>query len=219
MGFQKGHPKYTDTGDFKKGHKTWNKGLLVLVDATCLCCGKTFKVRKDQVDRGRGKYCSIGCFHASKKGRPAWNKGKTTPQETINKLIASHIGKQPWNKGLKGFMAGSKNPHYGKPLKPRWGKYKEVNMRSGWEIAYAKWLDSKNIEWQYEPRAFDLDNTTYTPDFYLPEHGVYVEIKGWMTELAEDKIKRFQNIYPDIDYMLLEEKELRLLGVLACPQH
>lgn len=27
MPFTKGHPAYTHKGDFKKGHKTWNKGL------------------------------------------------------------------------------------------------------------------------------------------------------------------------------------------------
>lgn len=27
QGFQKGHPVFTTKGDFKKGHKTWNKGI------------------------------------------------------------------------------------------------------------------------------------------------------------------------------------------------
>lgn len=107
-------------------------------------------------------------------------------------------------------MSGKNSPLFGRQTKPpRWGKYKDINMRSSWEIAYAKWLDKKNIKWEYEPKVFNLGFTTYTPDFYLPEQQVYVEIKGWMRKEALIKIKEFIRQRPDIKYLLLGEKELK----------
>lgn len=76
MVFKKGHPKYTNKGDFKKGHATWNKGLCIFVAKICLSCGKSFELHKDQVERGKGKYCSKECFNKSMVGRVAWNKVK-----------------------------------------------------------------------------------------------------------------------------------------------
>ena len=66
-------------------------------------------------------------------------------------------------------------------------------MRSSYEIAYAKYLDNMNIEWQYESTTFNLGDTTYTPDFYLPDRDKYIEIKGWWREDAKIKFKKFKN--------------------------
>ena len=105
-------------------------------------------------------------------------------------------------------MRGKINPFYGKPQKPRWGKYKNINMRSSWEVKYAEYLDKNNIKWKYEPDTFDLGNTTYTPDFKL-NNKKYVEIKGYMSPEAYFKIKKFILNNPDIDYILLTEKDLK----------
>src|SRR3990167_7844206 len=41
------------------------------------------------------------------KGYTPWNKNKICPQISL-----SLLGKLPWNKGLKGFMAGDQSPHW-----------------------------------------------------------------------------------------------------------
>lgn len=61
MAFKKGHPHYTTKGDFKEGHIPWNKGTAILLDKICLFCGNSFKIRKGQILRGRGKYCNKKC--------------------------------------------------------------------------------------------------------------------------------------------------------------
>jgi 5-methylcytosine-specific restriction endonuclease McrA len=44
------------------------------------------------------------------KGKKAWNRGLTKETNEIIKLISEkNIGRQPWNKGLKGFLSGEKN--------------------------------------------------------------------------------------------------------------
>ena len=94
------------------------------------------------------------------------------------------------------------------------GYYKEVWMRSSYERAYAKHLDKNNIKWKYEPRVFKLKNKSYKPDFYLQKEKIYVEIKGWMTFEALEKIKEFKKIYKDLKLLILEKKDLEKLGVL-----
>lgn len=68
-------------------------------------------------------------------------------------------------------------------------------IRSTYELIFLKYLNIKNIKWQYEPEVFDLGNTTYTPDFYLPEKNLYVEVKGYWREDAKQKFELFKKIY------------------------
>jgi predicted nuclease of restriction endonuclease-like RecB superfamily len=81
--------------------------------------------------------------------------------------------------------------------------YKGYLMKSSWEIKYAKYLDKNNIKWEYENKTFDLGNTTYTPDFYLPETDIYIEIKGWFRKDAKRKMKLFYKLYPKINLRLI----------------
>jgi hypothetical protein len=50
------------------------------------------------------------------------------------------------------------------------------------ELALAKLLDANGIPWEYEPHTFPLERDAdgrvteaFTPDFFLPEIGMYVE--------------------------------------------
>ena len=55
-------------------------------------------------------------------------------------------------------------------------------------------MDQFGVEWQYEPRRFNLGWTTYMPDFYLPEFNIWLEVKGWMMEEARKKIESFRSM-------------------------
>ena len=51
------------------------------------------------------------------------------------------------------------------------------------ELECAKVLDYYDVAWEYEPRTFVLEEDekgrvteAFTPDFYLPEQNLYVEI-------------------------------------------
>lgn len=72
-GFQKGHLPYGGiTKGRLKGNIPWNKGTSLWVDCICKNCGKGFKIRKSQFERGRGKYCSKSC--KTKSTIAGWNK-------------------------------------------------------------------------------------------------------------------------------------------------
>ena len=62
-------------------------------------------------------------------------------------------------------------------------KYNNLSLRSSWEVKFAEWLDSQNIEYEYEKLKFNYFdpvrnmNRTYYPDFYLPKYDMCVEVK------------------------------------------
>lgn len=41
------------------------------------------------------------------------------------------------------------------------------------ERIFADLLDSQGLEWDYEPRRFRLNKTTYRPDFYVPSEDIF----------------------------------------------
>ena len=72
---------------------------------------------------------------------------------------------------------------------------KLVSMDSTWEVIMAMRLDELNIRWErdenmklpYLSKAGRKRN--YIPDFYLPDHDAYIEVKGYLTESAKHKMK------------------------------
>jgi hypothetical protein len=51
-------------------------------------------------------------------------------------------------------------------------------FRSRLEARYALWLDYMHVNWEYEKEGYVLDGTPYLPDFWLPDYGLYLEVKG-----------------------------------------
>jgi len=124
------------------------------------------------------------------------------------------INKKRLNKVSKAMLIGWKTKGFAKKMHSKRIKYKGIYMRSSWEVAYAKYLDKQGTKWEYEPKAFDLGKTSYTPDFYLPERDTYVEIKGYWRDDAKKKFKLFKKKYSYIQIMLLEKLKLKCLKII-----
>ncbi len=70
-------------------------------------------------------------------------------------------------------------------------RYKGYRFRSRLEARWAVFFDTLGIKYQYEPEGFMLpDGTRYLPDFYLPESGTWVEVKGVMSENDAHKMRK-----------------------------
>jgi bifunctional protein TilS/HprT len=90
------------------------------------------------------------------------------------------------------------------------------------EEEFAKLLDFYRIEWLYEPRSFPLawkdDKVAemFTPDFYLPELDIYIELTTLKQSLITEKnrkLRRLRELYPDVNIKLLNKNDyLRLLA-------
>lgn len=76
-------------------------------------------------------------------------------------------------------------------------RYGGCRFRSRLEARWACFFDALEIPWQYELEGFELgDGLRYLPDFYLPKHAVFVEVKPTLASLSRrdwDKLARFIN--------------------------
>ena len=87
------------------------------------------------------------------------------------------------------------------------------------EELFARVLDFYGLEWQYEPRTFPLEwddkgNVTeaFSPDFYLPAQDLFIELttlRPQLTTIKNRKLRRLQELYPEINIKLLKRREMR----------
>ena len=87
------------------------------------------------------------------------------------------------------------------------------------EEAFAKILDFYGVAWEYEPTTFPLQwdeqghvTEAFSPDFYLPEQGLYIELTTLRPKLMQRKnrkLKRIKELFPEINIKLLKRRELR----------
>ncbi|MDW7684901.1 MAG: cytidylate kinase family protein [Bacillota bacterium] len=85
------------------------------------------------------------------------------------------------------------------------------------EEEFARLLDFYNIPWEYEPRTFPLQwdsegNVTeaFSPDFYLPDQNLYVELTTQRQKLVwkkNKKARRLKELYPDVDVRIIYNKD------------
>ena len=85
------------------------------------------------------------------------------------------------------------------------------------ERQFAKLLDFYGIDWRYEPTSFDIDFDKegrvlqrFTPDFFLPEFDVYIEITTLNQKLVTKKnrkVRRLRERYPEIDCKIFYQRD------------
>ena len=62
-------------------------------------------------------------------------------------------------------------------------KYAGCRFRSRLEARWAVFFNAMGIAWEYEPEGFVVNERPYLPDFFLPESGTWVEVKGHANSL------------------------------------
>ena len=89
------------------------------------------------------------------------------------------------------------------------------------EAEFARILDFYQVAWEYEPRSFpilwNLDGAvieSFSPDFYLPEFDLYLELTTLRQSLVRKKnrkLRRLRELYPMIRIKLFYGKDFRQL--------
>ena len=84
-------------------------------------------------------------------------------------------------------------------------------------------LDFYEIAWEYEPRTFVLETasdgrlrTAFTPDFYLPDHDLYLEVTTLRQSLVtrkNRKVRLLRQTYPDVRVRILYRRDLDRLRI------
>lgn len=90
------------------------------------------------------------------------------------------------------------------------------------ERLFARLMDFYGIEWDYEPRSFDLAHDAsgrvterFTPDFYLPEYDMYVEITTMSQKLVTRKNRKVRLLgerYPDVRCRIFYQRDIHNLA-------
>jgi hypoxanthine phosphoribosyltransferase len=90
------------------------------------------------------------------------------------------------------------------------------------ELECAKILDFYGVPWDYEPRSFVLDRDpegrvtrAFTPDFYLPEQDLYVEVtvmKQSLVTRKNRKLRELRRLYPEVRIKLFYRRDIERLA-------
>ena len=89
------------------------------------------------------------------------------------------------------------------------------------EEELARILDFYHIAWQYEPRTFAIEwdaegnvISSFTPDFYLPEHDLYIELttlKQSLVTKKNRKVRLLRELYPEVNVKILYASDYKKL--------
>jgi hypoxanthine phosphoribosyltransferase len=90
------------------------------------------------------------------------------------------------------------------------------------ELECARILDFHGLRWEYEPRSFVLEEDdegrvleAFTPDFYLPEQDLYLEVtvmKQSLVTRKNRKIRKLRERYPDVKIKLFTRRDFDRLA-------
>jgi cytidylate kinase len=85
------------------------------------------------------------------------------------------------------------------------------------EEMFANLLDFYRIAWEYEPRSFPVQwgkdgsvQKAFTPDFYLPELDLYLELTTMKQSLVTKKnrkVRLLRELYPDLNIQVFYQKD------------
>ncbi len=89
------------------------------------------------------------------------------------------------------------------------------------EEQFARLLDYYQVEWEYEPRTFVLEKDeqgnvveAFTPDFYLPQQDLFVELttlRPKLIRIKNRKLRILQELYPEVNIKLFKRRDVRCL--------
>lgn len=90
------------------------------------------------------------------------------------------------------------------------------------ELECAKILDYHGVPWDYEPRTFVLERdaedrvvSAFTPDFYLPEQDLFIEVtvmKQSLVTRKNRKLRDLQRLYPGVRVKLFYRRDIESLA-------
>lgn len=93
----------------------------------------------------------------------------------------------------------------------------EIVFANESEKEFARILDFYKIEWQYEPKTFPLEFNnegiavlSFSPDFYLPDLDLFIELTTLNQNLVtkkNKKIRKLRELYPYINIKLFYKKD------------
>lgn len=199
----------------------------------CPICGRFFNGPRSLKSHNTQVHVNIGRDNSkrgSPKGRPAWNKGLTKEtdervlknSESVSKTIQSKILDGTYTPSRMGKEAREKLSErqslQNSGGRSKWFEVNGVKVQGTWERDVAIKLNEMCVEW-VKPKTnkfifkYEMDGKirSYSPDFYLPEFDVYLEIKGYWWGRDREKMDLVASQYPDKRIVIVEKREFELI--------
>jgi hypoxanthine phosphoribosyltransferase len=89
------------------------------------------------------------------------------------------------------------------------------------EVECAKILDYYGVPWEYEPTTFVLEQDAegrvteaFTPDFYLPDQELFIEVtvmKQSLVTRKNRKLRKLRQLYPTVRIKLFYRRDIERL--------
>jgi len=89
------------------------------------------------------------------------------------------------------------------------------------ERVAAQILDFYRLRWEYEPSTFPIEwdregrvIASFSPDFYLPDFDLYIELTTMSQKLVTKKnrkVRRLEELYPDVNIRIFYQRDFRRL--------
>jgi hypothetical protein len=159
-----------------------------------------------------------------KRGRPfgaiAWNKGLTKETSEIVKRNSDSMAKTTRQKvkdgtyvvsrmGEEARIRTSKRMTKHNPGgKCKWYEVNGIKVQGRWERDFAIYLNTQTIRWQRPKYLKYVKEGTvrrYTPDFYLPDKNLYIEIKGRWWGDDRNKMNLVISQHQDKKFLIIED--------------
>lgn len=165
-----------------------------------------------------------------------YKNGMTGKQGSNQYILAKQQGTEiptAWNKGLPGTFAGKKHTVESKRKiseklsvnnkggRAKWYMVAGQNVQGTWERNIATKFEQLGICWvklktNKDTLKYEMGGKirSYTPDFYLPDYNMYVEIKGFWWGNDREKMKIVLDTYPDKNIAIVEKDEYEEIMLL-----
>ena len=119
-------------------------------------------------------------FDAGKRNKPFDSRDRSRGDDDyFDRLMIDNLAGEPALAAVPDQFDWSRLDEEICPAKP-------VEFVHDWEQEFSEVLDVYGILWKYKPRTFAVEwdqegnfVDSFTPDFYLPEHDLYVELAPW----------------------------------------
>jgi hypothetical protein len=88
---------------------------------------------------------------------------------------------------------------------------KTIKVQGTYERDFAEFLNINSIKWDRVKLKYDTVRH-YTPDFYLVDYDIYIEVKGWLMDRDKVKYRKFFNERQETIYCCFKEDIKKLIN-------
>jgi len=171
----------------------WNKGLIKEIDPRVSSGPWTEERKLKRInDYATGK---IVIWNKGLFGDPRLKWSDSVRKKMLEKYILGWLPNYFLGRGLQGYRDDLN--HF---------------VRSSWEANICRIFKYLHIEYEYESEKcrFNLGDSIYTCDWYLPEFNMYIECKGYLYQDSLNKLKKVHALFPDIIFKVIDFEVYRI---------